>query len=171
MKYDILKSGLENVLALLNLDNSQAFTLEEISIGAAVDYTDELGVNTRNTEILVTSIDPSVALGSTTLRYTRIDLATKAPEGVTLVLDGDDTLETVLTKVTTQLKLSPTEVEFATLEVLPELEPDVPVELSLSAVAGSYGYLGTVTVTVSLPPLPIPDLDELLVTVDLGGFE
>lgn len=170
MKYDILKSGLENVLALLNQDNSQAFTLEEISIGAATEYTDPLGINTRNTEILVTAIDASVALGNVTLRYTRIDLTEKAVDGVTLELVPEDTLETVLAKVAAELKISPNEVEFAGVEVLPELEPEVPVELVLSAVVASYGYIGSVTVSVSLPPLPVPELEELLPTDDLEGF-
>ena len=75
MKYDILKSGIENILALINADNGQELNLEQISIGEPAVFEDVTGVNPRNTEIVVSAQPGSGMVGSQTLRYTRLDLA------------------------------------------------------------------------------------------------
>lgn len=169
MQYDILKSGIDNVLALLNADNAQELTLEQIAIALPGVYEDELSVNPRNTQIIVSALPGSGITGSQTLRYTRLDLADKALEAIELQLTVESTLEEIRVAVAAQIGVALTEVKFD-VEDLPVVDAE-PVVINLEAVADSYGYIGTLAVT--LKPIVVEtdqELSELLTVVDLDGF-
>lgn len=170
MKFDIQKSGIENVLALVNGDNGQAFTLEQISIGAPAVYVDETGVNPRNTQIEVTALPGSGMVGTQTHRFTRLDLAGLSQEAIVVQLAEDSTLEAVKAQVVAQLAVADSEVAFSVSE-MPAFEDSDEAVIELVAAEGSYGYIGQVSVTlVKFVPEPM-QLSEALPNQDLNGFE
>lgn len=171
MKYDILKSGIENVLALVNADNAQEFTLEQISIGAPAVFVDETGVNPRNTQIVVSAQPGSGMVGSQTHRYTRLDLAGLPVAPIEIQLGEATTLADVKADVVGQLLVSDSEVEFTVAEI-PAFEEGVTSQvLTLQAIDGSYGYMGAVEITVLAYEAPPVELSSVLPNQDLNGIE
>lgn len=170
MQFDILKSGIENILALVNGDNGQTLTLEQIAISAPAVFVDESGVNSRNTEIVVSAVAGSGFKNSQALRYTRVDVASKAVEAVSIQLDAESTLETIKAQLVGQLGVRGEELELSVAE-MPAFE-DGSAVIQLRAVEGSYGYVGSVDVTlVEFVPVPEDvDMADILSVVDLNGF-
>lgn len=170
MKYDILKSGIENVLALINADNAQSFTLEQISVSVPSAYVDETGVNPRNTQIVITALPGSGFVDSQTHRFTRIDLAGQSVEPVVVQLGESSTLEDVKAQVVAQLLVADSEVQLSVSE-LPAFNGVDEEVVQLVAVDGSYGYIGQIDVIVKkFIPEPIP-MSEASPNQDLNGFE
>lgn len=170
MKFDIQKSGIANVLSLINADNAQAFTLEQISIGAPAVYVDETGVNPRNTQILITALEGSGMVGTQTHRYTRLDLAGLSESAVVIQLGEASTLEEVKAQVVQQLAVADVEVQFSVSE-MPAFEDSDEAVIQLVAIDGSYGYIGQVDVTL-MKFVPEPtQLSDALPNQDLNGFE
>lgn len=170
MKFNTLQSGIANVLALINVDNAQAFTLEQISISAPAVYVDETGVNPRNTQIVITALAGSGMVGSQTHRFTRLDLASLSAEAIAVQLGEDSTLEQIKAQVVAQLAVSDAEVSFSVTEMPTFAEGD-QVVIQLVANEGSYGYIGQVDVTLNkYVPEPV-QLSALAPNQDLNGFE
>ena len=170
MQFDILKSGIENILALLNADNGQALTLEQVGLTSPSVYVDGAGVNPRNTEITVSALSGSGFSGSQTLRYTRVDLASKAVEAVEVQLTAESTLETIKAQLVADLGVRDDEVALSDIE-MPAFEAGQAV-IALQAVEGSYGYIGSVSVTLKeFVPAPVEvELAEVLTVTDFNGF-
>lgn len=171
MKYDILKSGIENILALVNADNAQEFTLEQISIGAPTVFEDETGVNPRNTQIVVSAQPGSGMVGSQTLRYARLDLAGIPVDPIEIHLGETTTLADVKAEVLGQLLVSDSEVEFTVAEIPAFEEGATSQVLTLQAIDGSYGYIGSVGITVLAYEAPAIGLSDVLPNQDLNGFD
>lgn len=171
MKYDILKSGIENILALVNVDNAQEFTLEQISIGAPEVFEDETGVNPRNTQIVVSAQPDSGMVGSQTLRYNRLDLGGIPVDPIEIQLGEATTLAEVKADVIGQLMVSDSEVEFTVAEIPAFEEGETSQVLTLQAIDGSYGYIGSVEITVLAYETQSVELSSQLPNQDLNGFE
>lgn len=170
MKFDILKSGIANILALVNADNGQELTLEQVSISAPAVFADEGGVNPRNTQVVVSAVPGSGFAGSQTLRFTRIDLAGVSEQAVSIQLDDQSTVASIKAAIVDQLALADSEVALSITE-MPDFAESNEVVVQLSANEGSYGYIGSVSVTLVAPVVPDVQLSDVLTVTDLNGFE
>jgi len=170
MKFDILKSGIDNVLGLINADNGQSFTLDQISISAPAVFVDETGVNPRNTQIVATALEGSGMAGTQTFRFTRLDLFDRSENAIVIQLGEATTLEEVKAQVVQQLEVADGEVQLSVSE-MPAFEDSDSAVIQLVANESSYGYIGQIDVTL-LKFIPEPtQLSDAAPNQDLNGFD
>jgi|SRR5690606_15931845 len=173
MHIDILKSGLENLYALINRDSTRSdlapVTEAEVTLGTpAVVSEDPL----FNTSVLATAVAEGPYVGEYTFKYNRLALEAIATEAVSYTLQEGDTLETIKEAAAQAAGLLPEDVEFDITEV-PTDETEGVVDgrfvATLQATAESFVYVGSIPVTIVLDGR-IP-LSEVFTKSELDGFE
>lgn len=161
MNIDTGKTPIENVIALINHDNSTTMTAEGISLGSPAMYTDPEGVNTRNTEVVVSGNTGNGYTDSVTVRYTRLELAAlKGALTLTYTLSDTSTLETMISSIATQMDIVNDGLEvfaddgtgFQKVDDLSAVTVTAPRVFELRAVADSYLYVGAAEFTVEPNP-------------------
>lgn len=178
MNIDIAKSGIQNLLDLINADNpAAALTTAKVDLAAPVVAA---GANGRNTTVVVTAKANQAFEGSVTVSLRRIAVneATASPD-TSYGYDDDDTWAQLLTAVAAGLGVREEDVEFTTYILNSSENPisgngpaDVLVgeagQIRLAAKAGSYLYVGNVLIDMIYDK---PDLDTVVTTTDLNGFD
>lgn len=168
MLIDVAKTGIENVVDLVNTTNSTAFIDSDIEIGTPQAWEDTEGGNTRNTQLTLTAKEGSGYSGTVDVRYHRVDLV-DLPGAVELsyTLTGGDTVEGILGAVANDLGVVVDDVELNIIEV-PTVADGSTTTIEVSAVSDSLLYIGMASVTV-FPNTT--DLDEEVGVTDLNGFD
>jgi len=175
MIIDPLKSSIQNVLDLMNADNARSLTLAQVAISAPSVFVDPEGINTRNTQIVVSAVEGSTEFkGSQTLRYTRLDLATVGAAVSEFQTTAESTLADVKAAVVAELGLIAEDVDF--VETVMPTWADAMVDgetapLTLRAAAGSHAYVGDLIVTLVEPVDGRERMSQVYATSDLSGFD
>jgi hypothetical protein len=170
MQIDLLKSAVANVLLLINATNTTAFTAAELSIGTPAVWVDPAELNTRNTQVTVTSLAGSGYSGSVIVRYTRLTLEhVRGVKVLDYTLLGDDTVAGIKAYVVAALGVVADQVELniSTVPVIPDGTESI--EIQIQAIPGSLLYTGSTSVTT----FPVGDdtLEELITNPELEGFD
>lgn len=178
MNIDIAKTGIQNLLDLINADNPTAnLTTAKVDLAAPVVAA---GTNGRNTTVVVTAKANQAFEGSVTVSLRRISIteATAAPD-TNYGYDDDDTWAQLLTAAAAGLGVREEDVEI-THYVLNSTETAIsgngpadvlvgePGQVRISAKAGSYLYVGTQLLDMVYDK---PNLDTIVTTTDLDGFD
>jgi len=170
MKINLALSALANVFALLNDANpGKGFSETNVTLAAPEVAAGNGG---RNTSVLLTAIVDAGYSGTATANYTRQELvaggAIATAKDVDVAILPSDTDAVILTKVATALGLLESELTIADL-IAPTSENN-PGTADIVANVDSYLYVGTYSVTLTIPDEDIP-LSEALAVSDLNGFE
>jgi hypothetical protein len=139
-------SPLDNVIAQINETNGTTFTLADFVLSdlTQIDMTGDITV--KNSSLSVECTLNNEFYGTQTLNYRRLYIQ-EIIKSTKYTLEAGDTLEKIITLIATRYKLIPSEIEFeagASLDI-PAGENRV---LKLSAVDGSWVYLGDVDLTI-----------------------
>ncbi|MNH65358.1 hypothetical protein D3C73_173670 [compost metagenome] len=175
MQLDILKSGQENFLLLANTANSQTLTASQMTIGAPQVFDDPEDTNLRNTQVTISALPGSTEFkGAQTLRYTRLDVAALVGASYEFQTTAESTIADVLAGVAAAKGLIAADLEITETEMPTWDDGTVDGEtapLTLKAKAGSYAYIGTVTINVIEPVDGRERFADLYAVQDLDGFE
>lgn len=176
MQIDVTKTGLENILLLANTTNDATVAAEDVVISAVAEFTGEEG-NTRNTQVTFSAVEGSTAYkGSQVLRYTRhtlADIAAVRPVGEFQSVEAS-TLDDVKAFVVAALGVAASEIDIVEAEFPTWDDGTVDGEtapLTVRAKAGSYLYLGELTVTVVEPVDGRERMSTVFAIQDLDGFD
>jgi len=139
-------SPLENVIAQINETNGTTFTSADFVLSdlTQIDFTSDITV--KNSSLSVECTLNNEFYGTQTLNYRRLYIQ-EIIKSTKYSLQAGDTLEKIIELIATRYKLIPSEIAFdaeADLNI-PNGESRV---LKLSAVDGSWVYLGEVDLTV-----------------------
>lgn len=175
MQIDTQKTAQNNLISIVNATNATALTAAEIQFGLPEVFNDPEGINTRNTQVLVSAVDGSPYTGAVTVRYNRLDLeGLQQARNVTelsYTLGAESSLQTILDAVVTQLDVVASDVELSISEmpVIAELEDFTVIQLV--AKSDSLLYLGQVNVLVFKAPEVLDPLDGTITNPELDGFD
>jgi hypothetical protein len=176
MEINIANTAVENVLALVNLDNATTFTEAQVTVGVPATWVDPESLDDRNTEVTLTGIDGQGYTGSVAIQYYRLDLDNL--KGATVVEFTDTPTATVgeaITAYAATIGLREEELELLNDlgEVLTEL-PDTsggPVTLTLRALTDSLLYIGETAVTLNPEAAQDQLMSEAVTTTRMSGFD
>lgn len=164
MNIDISKTGVENVYALINADNSTAHSAATVTLGVPAVRTPD--ANPRNTTLVLTAVVGGGFTGTDTLTYTRLGMGSGVvTPSFDFEVDGDTTAASFKTQVATALGLR--EDQITITGTLPAAEGE-DTTMTVAAVADSLLYVGSQALSVSWP---VPQVPLDLTTKDLSGFE
>jgi len=146
---DRTKTAAANLIALLNTASTFAFTGSEYTIGAPSAQTPADGQENTNSQVTLTAVDGSGFTGTKTIRYRRLALgATKPGAKTNYNITGADTLATIKSAIAVEHNL--VESDFDLAGTIPA-QGAGPATFTLTAVADSVLYTGTLDVTVTYP--------------------
>jgi hypothetical protein len=166
--YDISMLSRDQVLALINQENSLTLTFNEVEFGIPVISS---GTEGRDTELVVTGIPNSGYTGTKTIYYNRINL-----NDFTTLLDPEQELILQIDgEVTVQKILDAFNAFFGSNLQLDDLRDDLTIPpsiengvlFSLVASANSLAYRGSIEVT--LQPMDV-DLETAINVATLNGL-
>lgn len=166
MKIDVSKSPLANLLALVNLKATNAYTEDQLTFGAATAAAEG---SAKNTTVTLTAVDGKGFTGTADVHYNRLglDKGVSAPN-LTLVVAEGSTTAGLLTQAAQQLGLREGEVEWdADVRVPADGETATAV---LKAKDGSYLYVGTLELTLNNPAEAVSMADNVG-DGNLDGFD
>lgn len=178
MNIDIAKTGIQNLLDLVNTDNPTAnLTTAKVDLAAPVVAA---GTNGRNTTVVISSKANQAFEGDVTVSFRRINVneATAAPD-TSYGYDDDDTWAQLLAAAAAGLGVREEDVEI-THYVLNAVESPIsgngPADVlageagqvRIAAKAGSYLYVGTQLLDMIYDK---PNLDTIVTVTDLDGFD
>ncbi|MNI26803.1 hypothetical protein D3C73_805200 [compost metagenome] len=146
MLVDHTISPLDNVITQINETNGTTFTSADFVLSdlTQIDFTSDITV--KNSSLSVECTLNNEFYGTQTLNYRRLYIQ-EIIKSTKYSLQAGDTLEKIIELIATRYKLIPSEIAFdaeADLNI-PNGESRV---LKLSAVDGSWVYLGEVDLTV-----------------------
>lgn len=155
------------VLDLINESNNIDLTFQEIEFqapGLLVDDDDG-----KNTSLLVTAIDKHGFTGEVTVKYNRLDLADfEAGKPAVLEIPVDGSATDLITSVNNHFGLQLTEgIDVEEIIDLDDLGY-VPSEVSLTSILTSYGFIGSIDLTVAWESI---DLEDAIVSNNLIGLK
>ena len=173
MKADILKTGVENIFALIKATAGNEATIVSattVTLGAATAGTGLPG--NHNTTIVVTAIDDAGLLNgsSATIDYKRTSLVENvvSPD-LDYTVTNDETTAGLLATVAAALGLRQEDVEFTGELTRPG--SGTSSQMTLQAKATSYLYVGTQVLEITWPAEPPQTVDAALPTKSLTGFD
>lgn len=144
MDIDITKDGAENILALINAKIAP-YTFQSIGLqlGAPRIHT-LLGQRTVNTALDIVSEAPNPIQGTARVYYHRVALE-KLSSGVSITLEGSDTLTSVLEGLAQHLNVVASECELG-IYAIPQLDYGETLTFEFKAKPYSYLYTGKISV-------------------------
>lgn len=164
MKIDVSKSASANLLALINLKAAQAYTADQLTIGAVATNDGAL-----NSVVTLTAVEGKGFTGSVDVRYNRLGLDKGvASPNLTLIVAEGASLSSVLTQAAAQLGLREEEVEWASGTTLPADGQNGTA--TLQAKNGSYLYVGTLELSLENPAEPV-SMSANMGDGNLDGFD
>ncbi len=170
MATDISLSSAEQLLVLINTENSTTIPLEKITFNTPTVLQDD--PDSKNSSVLVSAIPDSGYNGNVTVKYSRNSLALlqayNGGDPIELILEEGDGLEEALVEFNglygTNLQAGvdiDSSITFPTVDYTEQ-------NYVLTALPGSLAYSGTLTITVSLLVLP---LTTFITNTSLNGLE
>lgn len=174
MALNLAKTAQQNLLDLMNTANTQTLTLAQMTMGAPVVYDDPLDLNDRNTQVTISALPGSTEFkGSQTLRYTRLAVGDLVGASYEFQSIEGSTLADVLAAVVAAKGLLAADVELVETEMpdwADEMIDGETAPLTLRAKAGSYAYIGEVTISVVEPVDGRERFATMYSVTDLDGF-
>lgn len=169
MQINIERSGLRNLMDLINQKSNVALTDAEVELSAPQTWEDPEGVNPRNALAVMTAKEGSGFTGTYDIRYTRLTLdGIRDGVEVGYEMSAESTLQSIRAAASTVLGVVEEDVELSITE-MPVVE--APMTIQVVAKSSSYLYIGQTDVTI----YPIPEVDEELETTmqtnDMDGFD
>jgi hypothetical protein len=138
-----------NMLALVNSGSSYQFSGTEFTFGPASAQTPSNGAEQTNSQVTLTADEQTGFIGTKTVRYRRLSLgATRPGAAVSYTVGGADTPATLKAAIAAQHNL--VESEFNLSGTWPTQGAGANT-FTLTAVAGSLLYVGSITVQVTYP--------------------
>lgn len=172
MQLNLAKTAQQNLLDLMNTANTQTLTLAQMTMGAPVVRTPD--ANTRNTTVTISALPGSTEFkGSQTLKYTRLDVEDLVGASYEFQSVEGSTIADVLAAVAAAKGLLAADVEIVETEMpdwADEMIDGETAPLTLRAKAGSYAYIGEVTISVVEPVDGRERFATMYSTTDLDGF-
>lgn len=167
MQIDVSKSGLENLVAQVVVDNS-SMSLTAAQVTAGIPSTFSGGSGSQNTQVTLTAVDGQGYQGSKLVKYTRLGLDSgKAVPVTTLQVLAGDNQAAVQTKVAVALGLREADLTFSAYSAAAD---GVPGSITIAPAANSLLYVGANKVLEITVPDVDPDLGDEITTDELSGF-
>jgi hypothetical protein len=165
---DFTRPSNQVVLDLINADNSAALTLSVVDLGIPVAAIEGAP---RNTSITVTAKAGSGYSGSQTLNYNRLQLSVfAAGKDLTFSIGDATTLVDLIDEINTLLGINlVVDKDFADAAIPPFAGgiPNETVQVTLTALADSPAYLGSLQINVRSEDIAITDV---LTVTELDGL-
>lgn len=161
---DFLQTNSKILLDLINADNTTSLPESAITLGAPVSTGDPTGLITT---VVATAVSGSGYSGTQTFTYNRVDLGFMAVNEPDLVLESEETTIHALIPLlnsTFGIQLTPDDIVDGPV---PDLEPDVISQVTITAAAGSLVWAKSVTLDITQPLVP---LSSVLTVTSLDGL-
>lgn len=167
LKYDITKTGKENILPLLNASAKEGVvvTASDVAFGAVSASTDQAGANSK---ITLTVVEGSTVVNGESpelvRHYVRLDLEE------TLISLGVDSADIVLDRDGSDADhlaafVAASGIKLETADVVITKDAD---KVTFTMAADHYGLIGSSV--VNFPAVVLPTLDEVFTEPALNGF-
>lgn len=169
MEINLLQSGLQNMIGLINYYNLSSLTPSDVEVSTPEVYTDPMPQGVLNTQVSVQARFGGRYKNGDSFQYIRLDLSDLS-DPVTLAVVESDTLEALKQYLVEEIGLVAGDVEWSVSTMPTFTYAEDTHVIYLQAVAGSYLYIGSLAVTLTTT-LPTVELTEVFPNQNLTGFD